>query len=88
MSKNSDSERKYEGSNAQWLREQNMCDVLTKAQWRYHEGLKHGTDSGCILDYIFGENAESSCYDEDEKEKTCKDCIAEFLYKKHGGREV
>lgn len=84
MSKNSDSDRKYEGSNAQWLREQNMCDVLTKAQDRYTTALKHGIESCCILDYIFAENAESSCYYDDGTEKECKDCIAEFLYKKHG----
>ena len=70
--------RRYDGSNAQWLRTQNVYDILCKAQERLDEG------SDCVLGLIFGlEAGPYHCKWDEHGNQDCKACIEEFLYKPH-----
>lgn len=72
-----DENRRYEGSNAQWLLKQNVYDILCKAQKRL-DGNFWG--ESCILDVIFGEGV-SPVYD--GCSGICERCIEDFLYRQH-----
>lgn len=79
-----DEERRWDGSNAQWLLKRNVYDTLCNASDRIDE-----LHTDCILDYIFGmENSPNNCInycvnDPNEYKANCHKCIEDFLYKRH-----
>lgn len=64
-----------EGTNREWLRKQNECDLLCKIQ----DNLTNGQEIFCVLYLLTGDESRwisSDCAD-------CKTCIANWLNEKH-----